>query len=183
VTSPPASPLLPPATHLLFPFSVVATAFRAAPPAWQPSEPAGAIRAVHTSRAPPCSIRRPPPRLGAAPTLAATGSRPRSTLPLPAGEEGGGGGEKKARRPTAGSPPTSRSQRTARGSSRTPRSQVPRRPCFLCSAPPSPSTPTTLLPLLRPASPPPAHRPVATKVRRSSLTPLWSTRPSSRGAS
>jgi hypothetical protein len=61
-----------------------------------------------------------------------------------------------------------------------PRSQVPRRPCFLCSAPPSPSTPTTLL---RPASPPPARRPVATKVRRNSLAPLWSTRPSSRGAS
>jgi hypothetical protein len=110
----PGVSLLPPVTPSLSlsPFALRRRpSISAAPLACQPSAPAGAIRAVHASRVPPCAIRGPPPRHGVASTLAAAGEFTRSTPPLPAGEEGGGGGEEEARRP----PPARRRPREAGG--------------------------------------------------------------------
>jgi hypothetical protein len=149
----PGVSLLPPVTPSLS-LSLFALRRRpgisAAPPAWQPSAPAGAIRAVHASHAPPCAIRGPPPRLGGAPTLAAAGSSPAPHRLCPPEKKE----EEEGRRRPGGPPPARRRPREAAGplegargrreakdrdapaSSAPSRRPLPRRlPCFLYSAP------------------------------------------------
>jgi hypothetical protein len=138
MTSPPASAVFLPSPFLLLsPFCTLRRRPSSAPPRSPP--------AVHAHRSDPRRPRVPHPALhykmvAAAPRRSRNPSRRGEEHPLHTASvrrrrrrrRRRGGAPELA----AGSPSTTQRRRPTRGSPRAPRSQGPRRPCFLCLAPP-----------------------------------------------